>query len=757
MKRIALNIAAIILLIAFFSQTGLGNLIDNKVSEARFSAMPRAATGSIAFIAIDHKSLKAINKWPWPRSTHARLIKALLDYEVSEMAFDIDFSSKSTVSEDQALLEALQNAKNSVILATFRQKQKSPTAADKIVNNAPLQIFQDHSWLASVNVYPARNGLIDSMPFGHSINGEFIPSLSAMLTGTYKPEQNDFIIDYGINSQTIPQYSYIDVLEKRVNQNLLKGRKVIIGASATELGDLVFIPGQGIVEGPLLQILAAETLLQNRELKELSPVALWAGVALLLGMFFWLFNKFPLGNKITILLMSALAIESVAFYAYHAHGLMAHTAHWQFTLLAYFLMSLLTEIDINKLMAAITERQLNETRQIIEQVFHDSYTAAVVANEDGTIRAVSRTVPTLLKSADGVIFKGNHYRHCLPMEIAATADKLLATTDHSQGLIHHSDRVEYTPDEQEPIILEYTVTVSPLKQKNKSSIAEKKRILTFAIQDITSRHNAEQAQKAATEAAIQSDRAKSEFLSNISHELRTPLNSILGFSELIEQQALGPDKLDDYSDFARDIKQSGQQLLRVVNDIIHVTRVESGDINFNEEECDTLDLIEYAIEDVSLQFRGLKLNIAMEHEENLPLLKADAKICHEILTAIISNAIKFSDENEEILIRARQNKDHELCITIKDHGTGISRSELKNIFKPFYQIESDKNRQFEGTGLGLTKANAYMRKLAGNLKVASSLGQGTTIYLTFPKERCVAQANSVISLQNGPDHFLKSA
>ncbi|GJM02261.1 MAG: hypothetical protein DHS20C08_07620 [Rhodomicrobium sp.] len=758
MQRLTFHIAVFLLtgLIAF---AGFDRIIDNKISEYRFELLPQMASGEIVFIAIDHKSISTLKKWPWPRSTHAKLIKSLREYKVSEIAFDIDFSSETSVSEDNALRDALENADGSVILPTFRQTQKHLNGKETIVHNTPLKKFQEHSWLASVNIYPSRNGKIDSMPYGHKINDEFIPSLSALLTGVYKPSSNDFIIDYGIRSNSIPTYSYIDVLKKTVNPNLLQGRKVVIGASSTELGDKIFIPGQGIVAGPLLQILGAETIIQNRELKELSQISVWIGI-LLLAVFIALQPKtYSIISKLSLFAVLSITMELIALTAYHYNGLMINTALWHIALVGFLTATLINEIDLFKLMKIITEGKLSETQQIFEQVFNDSYTGAIVANDDGTIRAASNAVTNILKTPEGVTLEGNHYRHYLPETIAIAADHLLKETDHSQGLINQSGKTEFKVDpenDDSTIMLEYTITLSPLPQ-DKSKPDQQRRIITFAIQDITNRHQAEQAQKAAADAAIQSDKAKTDFLANISHELRTPLNSILGFSEIIEQQALGPDKLDQYSEFAGDIKTSGQQLLRVVNDIIHLTRVESGEFTMNEEDCDVIDIIEYAVEDVSVIFRGHTLNIAVESDDNLPSLRADSKICHEIMTAIISNAIKFSDDNEEIMIRAIKNREGELCISVQDHGTGISRSELNNIFKPFYQIESDKNRQFEGTGLGLTKANAYMRSLKGTLKVASSLGEGTTIYLTFPARRCFAKKETVISLAQGPDDFRISA
>ncbi len=275
---------------------------------------------------------------------------------------------------------------------------------------------------------------------------------------------------------------------------------------------------------------------------------------------------------------------------------------------------------------------------------------------------------------------------------------------------------------------------------------EQEKIITFTFQDITAKQQAELAQKEATIAAINANKAKTEFLTTMSHELRTPLNSILGFSEIIQNQSLGPDQMDKYIDFASDIQNSGRQLLKVVNDILEVTKMESGSIQLHEEKCDLVDIIEDAIEETSYQFKGQSLNITFEHNQQIPGLLADANLCKKTFSAIISNAIKFSPTNEEIKIAVSENSKGEVCISIADKGDGISKNEIENIFKPFYQVDSSKGRHYEGTGLGLTTANAYINLHRGSIKVDSALSKGTVMHIIFPKNRTIENPDTIINL-----------
>ncbi len=755
MKRLSFHIA-VFLFVGLVAITGLSDVIHNKFSEYRFQTAPQPATGRVVLVAIDHKSLSEINKWPWPRSIHAELINKLTQAGAGEIAFDVDFSAASTSKDDEAMTEALKSAGGSVILPTFRQVQRINAHAGSLVHNLPLPEFQEHSWLAGVNIYPERNGQINKMPYGHMINGKFVPSLAAMLSGVHKPQAESFYVDYSIQAATVPVVSYVDIIKNRINPNQLKDKKIVIGATATELGDRMFTPGQGIVSGPMLQILAAETLMQNRALFKTNALVTIFGLLLIAASILVLSRKIKLAERLYLFLVAPLVLEAAALLALVLAGLIVNTSLWHAAFAGYFGATLLNEVNFRKLITRLTRIQLAETQQMFEQAFNDSFTGTIIADDSGIVQASSKTTQAILKISDNEPLIGRHYNQILPPEIIAAADRMLARENDDQLSSHYSNHVSLPVSSGDTTVLEYIVTKSTLPDADREELRPR-RILSFSFQDITARQRAVVAQQQATEAAIQANKAKTDFLTNMSHELRTPLNAILGFSELIEHQSLGPDKMAEYSEFARDIKCSGQQLLRVVNDIIQLTRVESGAINLSEEQCDIVDMIEYAIEDTSILFRGHNLNLVVEHSEDLPDLTADAGMLHQTLNAIISNAIKFSDDETEIIIKAEKARTGEVTIAIRDLGTGISQSEIENIFKPFYQIDSAKNRQFEGTGLGLTRANAYMKMHGGRIKVASKLGEGTTIYLTFPSDRAVAPKPARIMPTYRDDEYRISA
>ncbi len=750
MKKLVPHIG-VFCFVLVFALTGLSEQISHKLTELRFQLFPHQATGKVVLVAIDAKSIQETSKWPWPRSLHAKLIKKLTEAGATDIAFDIDFSANTIEKEDKALLKALVAAKGSIILPSFKQSQEqsdhlehSHTTDQKsvIVYSNPLPMYLDHSWRASVNLFPTRNGLVHNVPYSHMQEDEFIPSLSSILAGIYQQEEKDFHLDYSIQANSVPTVSYVDVLNNKVRKEFFKGKKVVIGATATELGDHFFVPSQGIVSGPLLQILATETLIQNRKMFHTSLETTLITTLILAAFIFWISIKANLANRIYTFVLASLAIEIFALYLHLNANLMIDTSLMHLCIAGYLVVALLNEIDFKSMLTQQTQQELENKKKIFEQVFKDSFTSTIITNKNGKVHFINAKALKLLNLENEKNLNGKHFSEILPVEIVTSTYQLLEQQVNDTTL-HYSSHTEIETPEDTTRHIEYIVSLSVL---NDIKDNKQENIITFTFQDITAKQRAELAQKEATHAAINANKAKTEFLTTMSHELRTPLNSILGFSEIIQNQSLGPNQMDKYIDFASDIQNSGRQLLKVVNNILEVTKMESGSIQLHEEKCDLVDIIEDAIEETSYEFKGQSLNITFEHDQNIPGLLADANLCKKAFSAIISNAIKFSPTNEEIKVAVSKKAKGEVCISIEDKGDGISKSEIENIFKPFYQVDSSKGRHYEGTGLGLTTANAYINLHRGSIKVDSVLSKGTIMHITFPKNRTIENPDTIINL-----------
>ncbi len=253
---------------------GATSSLDRLLAEFRYGIADRDASGQVVFIDIDSASLAEVGVWPWPRDLHARLLDALMAADVTDVAFDIDFSTRSTTPGDDAFAAALERAGGYAYLAAFQQR--NGTTGQQMIN-LPLEEFTEHAEPVSVNVMAARDGWVDRV----SAYSPEVKTLASALTGI-TPAGETVSIDFGINLETIPRIAAADVLMGRFSPQQLAGRQAVVGASAIELRDIVQVPRFGLIPGPLVQIAAAETLRSGRSLLPLGwwPAAL---VASLLG------------------------------------------------------------------------------------------------------------------------------------------------------------------------------------------------------------------------------------------------------------------------------------------------------------------------------------------------------------------------------------------------------------------------------------------------------------------------------------------
>ena len=235
------------------------------------------------------------------------------------------------------------------------------------------------------------------------------------------------------------------------------------------------------------------------------------------------------------------------------------------------------------------------------------------------------------------------------------------------------------------------------------------------------------------------DRAKSEFLANMSHELRTPLHAIIGFSELIKDEAFGPSGNPKYCDYAQDIHESGGHLLDLINDILDLSKVESGSDELREEDVQIPEVIRSVL--TLVKERAEKGGIALESyvPNELPPLRADARKLKQILINLLSNAIKFTETDGRVTLRIWCRSDSGYVFQITDSGIGIALEDIPKALSPFQQVDSALNRKYEGTGLGLPLTKALVEDHSGSFDLQSEVGVGTTVTVRFPAERIIAE------------------
>ena len=255
--------------------------------------------------------------------------------------------------------------------------------------------------------------------------------------------------------------------------------------------------------------------------------------------------------------------------------------------------------------------------------------------------------------------------------------------------------------------------------------------------DITERRKAERGLILAKEQADFANRSKSEFLANMSHELRTPLNAIIGFSEIIKEQMFGPVGQPQYVEYARDIYDSGELLLSLINDILDMSKIEAGKRALSETVIDVERVVQSVVRLIASRAKigKLKLNVHMPKE--LPALRGEEKALKQVLTNLFTNAIKFTPEGGTAGLDAHIDALGRMCIAIHDTGIGIAPEDIPIALAPFGQIESALSRKTQGTGLGLPLTKALVELHGGTLDIQSKIGEGTTVLITMPADRVV--------------------
>lgn len=239
----------------------LGGAIDRASAPLRFAVFNRTASGNVVVVEMDARSAAAIKRWPWSRANYAEVVDRLRVAGAASIVFDVDFSSASDAAGDAAFAAALQRAEGLAVLPTFAQAGGSTD--ERSVDALPIAAFRDHVVMSSVSVSPDADGQVRSMPFATITAGTPRPSLSAVIAHQSGQADATFPIDMSTNPTTIPRLSFIDVRNGRFDPATVRGRNMLIGATAIEMGDRYATPRWGVVPGVIIQALAAETLFRG--------------------------------------------------------------------------------------------------------------------------------------------------------------------------------------------------------------------------------------------------------------------------------------------------------------------------------------------------------------------------------------------------------------------------------------------------------------------------------------------------------------
>ncbi|MGL4291088.1 MAG: PAS domain-containing sensor histidine kinase [Phreatobacter sp.] len=230
--------------------------------------------------------------------------------------------------------------------------------------------------------------------------------------------------------------------------------------------------------------------------------------------------------------------------------------------------------------------------------------------------------------------------------------------------------------------------------------------------------------------AEEANRAKSEFLANMSHELRTPLNAIIGFSEILKEGHFGPIGVPKYGEYARDIYDSGHFLLSVIDDILDMSKIEAGRLKLDPRETYLEETLDETMRVLAKMASDKQIIIEAEIPEGMELV-ADRRAIKQIALNLLSNAVKFTPPGGMVSVRVRKARGV-VALAIEDTGIGIPRQAIRNLGRPFEQVQSQFSKNHNGSGLGLAIAKSLAEMHGGSLRIRSTEGRGTTVVVRLP-------------------------
>lgn len=266
-------------------------------------------------------------------------------------------------------------------------------------------------------------------------------------------------------------------------------------------------------------------------------------------------------------------------------------------------------------------------------------------------------------------------------------------------------------------------------------------------QDITQERVAQLKLLKALEEAESANRSKSEFLANMSHELRTPLNAIIGFADSMQHEIYGPIKNDRYQEYIGDIHVSARHLLKIIGDILNISRIEAGRQELEETDVEVLPLLDRVLRWVRQTCSDRDIKIQSGTISDGVVLRADERQIRQVLLNVLGNSIKFTPDGGTISVNTRFAHD-DFIIEVVDTGIGIPKVELEKVFEPFHQVGSVMTRKEDGAGLGLALSKSLMSLHNGTITIDSTVDIGTTVSMCFPGDRVVTGSEESAKVAN---------
>jgi len=364
-------------------------------------------------------------------------------------------------------------------------------------------------------------------------------------------------------------------------------------------------------------------------------------------------------------------------------------------------------------------RELEKSLQRLSAIINNSVAGIISFDRQGTIKTINHAARDIFNiPVDSTPRKIHEYipQICFPANEAA---RKLCTGIPLEDTLGERTEGSALCEQGNQVMIEYSISRIEIDGDDE---------FTAIISDISERKIAEADLIEARYIAEEASRAKSEFLSNMSHELRTPLNAILGFSQLLQMHDLG----ENNNANVKEILQAGRHLLSLINQVLDLSRIESGRVDYYPQEVKLIQLIMEAVSLVKniVDEKQIIIDYALDDCSEL-MIKTDPTRFKQIMLNLLSNAVKYNKHQGRISLKVEQLENKNISIQIEDTGRGIAQGHLERIFQPFDRLDSS-TYVVEGTGIGLTICRHLVQIMGGTIHVESEPGKGSCFTVTLP-------------------------
>ena len=844
---------AVALVLSLLYLGGAMEFLELRLFDLRFELNKRDAGEDIVLVAIDNGSLKELDVWPWPRTVHAEMLDRIVQAGARVVAYNVDFSSASFPAADARLEESLAGAGEKVILPAFVQTARSGNGGVSMSYTSPLPVLARHSAIASVNFIPGADGFIRESHAEVAWRSGVLPSMAALMSGREREIPERFFIDYGIDGESFARVSFADILYGRADPGQLSGKIVIVGATAAELADNFPTPQGAAVPGTVLHALAAESILRDRTMSRVPPLAGLAGIFLAIFAFTPFCSLQPWQRSLAGTIGIVLAVFFAALGVQIVLPLLIDVVPWIISVLAAFGLGVTRLLNIQTLDLLAQKLTITRKEAFVQGLVDRAFDAVISVDEGGTVRSVNHS-GTEMFDLDAEKLTGRCIGDFLELGSQSDAGGFLASAAGNDTAIEvaalRGDGTNFTAsmavtrvpgDDGHSLFVVLLLDVTALR-KAQAETRDIRQRLTDSLESISEgialwdgndrlltcnamfldfhvaaahmltpgslfgdfvrdsvmlgappdaqgrerewiarriEHHRKPGGRflqqtsdgrwlrtverhtgngeiicveadvtedlartdeiaAARDAAEVASRAKSAFLANASHELRTPLNAILGFSQVIRDGALGPSAADRHPDYADDIHKCGTDLLRMIDDMLELSRIDSGADKLDECDVSLPELVADCRRSLEASHEGIGSRLIVELPPGLPNVRADRLKLERCLLHLLSNAEGFSDKDGGITVSAEMDPAGGIRISVTDKGRGISAEQINRVVEPFDRTDDPMIGGRPGLGLGLTLANMLARQHGGSLDLVSKIGEGTSATICLPPSRVLS-------------------